>query len=245
VTTYLLIVVTVALTSLLSGVLGMAGGLILMAVLVTVLPVATAMVVHGLVQAVANGSRALFLLRHVHWGLLVPYSAGALVALALFATLALVPDEAWVLITIGAFPWLARIVPYLDRLDITRPATAVVSGVTVTATQLFAGVSGPLLDVFYLNARLNRYQVIASKAITQTLGHIIKLVYYGLVIGQTEALPAWFLAAAVLSAVIGTRIGTRLVALVTDGHFRRVTGVVILVIGALCVVQGTRQLLTG
>ena len=34
-------------TSLLSGILGMAGGMILMAVLVALLPVATAMVLHG------------------------------------------------------------------------------------------------------------------------------------------------------------------------------------------------------
>ena len=46
------------------------------------------------------------------------------------------------------------------------------TGVVVSATQLLAGASGPLLDVFYLNTPLNRYQVIASKAITQTLGHV-------------------------------------------------------------------------
>jgi uncharacterized protein len=244
VSTYLIIIATVAFTSVLSGVLGMAGGLILMALLVLLQPVATAMVVHGIVQAFANGSRALFLLRHVHWALMLPYCAGAMVALGGFVLVALVPDEASVLIAIGAFPWLARIVPYLNRLDITRPWTAVASGVVVTATQLFAGVSGPLLDVFYLNAHLNRYQVIASKAVTQTVGHLIKLFYYGVLIGHGETLPHWFLAAAVVAAVAGTRVGTTLVGAVTDANFRRVTGWVILALGAACIVQGTRQLIS-
>jgi uncharacterized protein len=242
VNTFLLIIGTVVLTSVLSGVLGMAGGLVLMAVLVTVQPVATAMVVHGIVQAAANGSRALFLLRHVHWPLLVPYVAGALVALGLFSVLAVVPEEAVVLIVIGSFPWLARAVPHLSRLDITQPATAVVSGVVVTATQLFAGVSGPLLDVFYVNARLNRFQVIASKALTQTIGHAVKIFYYGLLIGHTEQLPAWFLITAVVAAVAGTRMGTWLVVGLTDANFRRITGWVILTIGALCIGQGLRQI---
>ena len=53
----------------------------------------------------------------------------------------------------------------------------------MTAAQLFAGASGPLLDFFYLHARLDRYQVVANKALTQTIGHMLKLVYYGGVMG--------------------------------------------------------------
>ena len=45
------------LTSLLSGVVGMAGGLILIVVLVMIMPVPSAMILHGIVQGVANGSR--------------------------------------------------------------------------------------------------------------------------------------------------------------------------------------------
>ncbi len=80
-------------------------------------------------------------------------------------------------------PWVALIVPKLNGLDVTHPATAVVCGTAVTAAQLFAGASGPLLDFFYLHARLDRYQVVANKALTQTIGHVLKLVYYGGVIG--------------------------------------------------------------
>ena len=60
-----IIVATVFVTSLISGVIGMAGGMILMAVLVSLLSVPAAMVVHGAVQATANGSRAYFLRQHI------------------------------------------------------------------------------------------------------------------------------------------------------------------------------------
>lgn len=53
-------------TSVLSGVFGMAGGLILMGVYATVLPVATAMVLHGTTQIAANGMRAVLLFRQVY-----------------------------------------------------------------------------------------------------------------------------------------------------------------------------------
>ena len=46
-------------TALLSGVFGMAGGLVLMGVLALILPVQAAFVTHGVLQLAANGWRAL------------------------------------------------------------------------------------------------------------------------------------------------------------------------------------------
>ena len=45
-------------TSVVSGVFGMAGGLVLLGSLLALLPVATAIAVQGAIQTVANGSRA-------------------------------------------------------------------------------------------------------------------------------------------------------------------------------------------
>jgi uncharacterized membrane protein YfcA len=113
----------------------------------------------------------------------------------------------------------------------------------VTAAQLLAGASGPLLDMFYLNSTLTRHQVVASKAITQTLGHLLKLVYYGVLIGNADALPWWLYVAAMTVAVAGTRVGTRLLDKLADETFRRVSGWVILAIAAICMIQGVRTLL--
>ena len=45
-------------TAAISGVFGMAGGLLLMGVLTAFTPVATAMVMHGFIQIISNFSRA-------------------------------------------------------------------------------------------------------------------------------------------------------------------------------------------
>ncbi len=235
----LVIVVAVVLTSTLSGVLGMAGGILLMALLVSLKPIAAAMIIHGVVQATSNGSRAWLLRRHIAAAILPPYLAGAALAFCAFTWLSLLPNKSYVLIAIGALPWLALVVPKLNGLDITRRPTAAVCGCAVTAAQLFAGASGPLLDFFYLHARLDRYQIVASKALTQTLGHLLKLVYYGGVIGVSgDGIDLPFLVVAVLAAVLGTRLGTRLLDRVGDGDFRRVSRWVILAIGAFCIGNG-------
>ena len=229
-------------TAVLSGVLGMAGGMILMAILVSTLSVAGAMIVHGVVQAVSNGSRAWFLRRHIQWRILPVYTLGAAAALGGFAALSLVPNAGVVLILVGAFPFAARWNARLSGLDVTRPATTLTCGFTVTVAQLLAGASGPLLDAFYLTTPLSRQEVVASKAITQTLGHLVKLVYYGLIIGVAEELPGWFFVLAAVLAVAGARSGVTLLHRWNDERFRVVSGRVILAIAAVCVARGAYEL---
>ena len=236
------ILLTVLGTAILSGVLGMAGGLVLMGVLVLLLPVSAAMIVHGAVQAASNGARFLFLREHSQWRIVPPYAAGAALVAAAFAAVTLVPEPGVVLMLIGAFPWLARATPHFSRLDIRRPATAFACGAVVTAAQLLAGASGPLLDAFYLHASLDRYQVVASKALTQTLGHLVKVGYYGLLAGSAAAdVSAALLAVACLVAVAGARIGTRLLARLPDDRFRRISGYVILGLGTVCFARGALE----
>ena len=236
------IVVSVLGTSILSGVIGMAGGLLLMGVLVSLLPVAGAMIVHGAVQATSNGARWLFLRRHMRWEIVPPYVAGAVVVLAGFAAVTLVPEPGVVLMLIGAFPWLARAMPADLVLDVRRPVTAFSCGFVVTAAQLCAGASGPLLDAFFLNSSLNRYQVVASKAFTQTLGHLAKIGYYGVLIGSVAEAdiegPLWLIGSACLVAVLGARIGTRLLGRLDEEKFRRISAQVILALGAFCFAKG-------
>jgi uncharacterized membrane protein YfcA len=239
------ILTSIFLTSVISGVLGMAGGLILMAVLISALPVASAMMLHGAVQATANGSRAVFLREHIQWRILPPYLLGASLALGAFLAIALVPHPGVVLILLGGLTWLGRAVPRVRGLNICQPRTALACGCVITSAQLLAGASGPVLDLFYLNSPLTRHQVVASKALTQALGHLIKLGYYGIVLLEvrgTDSVSAWLYVLAVGVAVIGTRIGTRLLDRVAEATFRRLSGQVILTIATVCMISGVLQL---
>ena len=141
-----------------------------MAILVSVMPVAAAMIVHGATQAASNGARVWFLRRHVMWAVVPPYLVGGAATTALFVAFAFVPAPGLVLILVGASPWLARLVPFLRGLDVRRRGTGVACGATVTGAQLLAGASGPLLDAFYLNTDVEPRQIVATKArITKNL----------------------------------------------------------------------------
>ena len=54
-------------TSFLSGIFGMAGGLILIGVLLTLMPLPAAMVLHAITQMASNGWRAFLWRSHIKW----------------------------------------------------------------------------------------------------------------------------------------------------------------------------------
>src|SRR5690606_6374648 len=97
----------VLVTATLSGIFGMAGGMVLMAFLVIAFPVGAAMMLHGVTQAVSNGYRAVINRRDIVWPLVATNMAGAAAALALFMVVSFVPDEATVLLVLGAIPFVA------------------------------------------------------------------------------------------------------------------------------------------
>ena len=76
------LIVTAFLTALLSGIFGMAGGLVLMGALAFVLPVSAAFVTHGLLQLVANGWRAILHRQHIAWPIIWNYAIASAVAAA-------------------------------------------------------------------------------------------------------------------------------------------------------------------
>ena len=240
---YVLIIITALATSILSGLVGMAGGVVLMAVLINLLPVSSAMVLHGITQFSANGARALILRKHLMWSLLPGYLGGAMLAVAAFSALLFVPDASVVLILIGLFPWLARLQPRFSVFNITRPASSVICGLSVTSAQLLAGAAGPLLDLFYLNSGLGRETIVANKAFTQTIGHLLRIIYYGAIISVATPIPNWLFLVAAIAAVAGTRLGTWLLSRWNDQRFQEVSSQIILVTGTICILQGSYQII--
>ena len=68
-------------TAFLSGLFGMAGGLILIGVLLTILPLPSAMVLHAITQMASNGWRAFLWRAHIRWRPVFVYLIGCALAL--------------------------------------------------------------------------------------------------------------------------------------------------------------------
>jgi len=98
-------------TSFISGIFGMAGGMLLIGFLLMVLPVPVAMVFHGVIQIAANGWRSWLWRHHINWQVVLEFGLGSVFSLAVFSSLSFVPPKWAVLMAVGLTPFIALSVP--------------------------------------------------------------------------------------------------------------------------------------
>jgi uncharacterized protein len=231
---------TVLATTFLAGLFGMAGGVLLMGALLFLVPVADAMVLHGVTQIVSNGWRSVLWGRYILWRILLRYLLGLGLAASLFASVVLVPDERVIFLVLGAVPFLglmlpARMVPQADRAF-----GAELCGFLCTVLQLLAGVSGPLFDVFFLRTDLDRRAVVATKSACQVVTHMAKLLYFGVLVGGSGAVSGdpVVIGIAVAMALAGTTLARPFLERMSDRSFRVITQRIVMTVGAVFLLRG-------
>ncbi|MFD1625681.1 TSUP family transporter [Azospirillum griseum] len=214
---------TVLATSFLSGLFGMAGGMVLMGLLLMLLPVPAAMLLHGITQFTSNGWRAWLWRDRVDWRIVGRFCGGGAVAAGLFALFGAVPDRGVSLLILGLTPYLALAVPQRWALDAQKPLHGWLAGLLCMGVQLVAGISGPLLDVFYVRSDMPRQNVVATKATTQVFGHAVKVAYFAPMMGggSGQTVEAVVILLSIVMALLGTNLSRCALDRMSDAQFRR------------------------
>lgn len=232
--------VLAAITSFIAGVFGIAGGMLLMGGLLLMVSVPDAMILHGITQITSNGWRAFLWRRYVLWHVVLRYGAGLLLSGVVFFSFVFVPDKRVVMIVLGLVPFIGRVIPADLLPQATKRGGAELCGLICTSLQFLSGVSGPLLDMFFVRSDLDRRTIVATKAACQVATHLAKLIYFGTLIGgmtgaTTEPI---IVALAIGMAITGTTAARRVLDHLSDKDFRRYTWHLVQAIGAVYLVRG-------
>lgn len=217
-------------TAFLSGIFGMAGGLILMGVLLALMPVPAAMMLHGITQMASNGWRAFLWRDHIVWKPVGYYMVGCFLALAVWSLVTFVPTRPVALLFLGLSPFVVRLMPASLKPDPGRLSHGIAFGGACTSLMLLTGVSGPLLDTYFLGGAMDRRQLVATKATCQVLGHGIKLVYFGGIITAAATLDPILAGLGIAASMIGTTAARRVLEAMSEKQFRTWANRIILVI---------------
>lgn len=236
-------------TSMLSAIVGMAGGITLLSVMLLVLEPLVAIPLHGVVQLVSNSSRTVVQREHLRWDIIWPYSIlllpmgflGLFVAQALPATV--------LRLLIGLFVLAATWLPSLLLLG-THPERLMpqrrffVLGGVVGALNVTIGATGPLIAPFFLDLGLTRFALIGTKAACQSLGHLAKLVVFG-VAGFAFAEYWQLLLMLSVMVVVGTWLGSKLLHRVSEKLFVALYRTVLTLIALRLVVASGLEWIAG
>ena len=180
--------------SFISGVFGMAGGMILLGVLLNYFdvaqrddpvldhPVLRQRLARLSVAAITCAGRSS-----------CKYVVGAALAFAAMYSIKFVPNKMMVYLSLGLMPFAIEALPRDWRPNIEWRGVPFVTGVLTTIIQVLAGVGGLFLDIFFQKSMLDRKTTNATKATVQSLSHIVRIAYFGTVSGMANV-PKWALA---------------------------------------------------
>lgn len=241
----LLLAVTVFLTAILSAVVGMAGGLTLLVVMLQWIDPLVAIPLHGAVQLVSNGTRVGVQRRHVDWKVAGWFALLLLPAGWLGLSLAEVAPRGLLRAAIGVVAlsviWLPKLrpAPALEAVPAGGPSRLrfLFLGGAAGALNTSVGATGPFIAPFFLDLGLDRRGVIGTKAACQTMGHLIKILIFGLAgFVFWPYLPALGLMAC--AAILGTWTGSWLLDRVSEVWFKRLYVGVLTLLGVRLVLGG-------
>lgn len=225
------------LTSIVSGILGMGGGVTLLGVMAVLLPAAQVVPLHGVVQLFSNSTRAVVFVRHVAWRLVLPYLPMLVVGTYL-ATLVWKDDAlGWFKPGIGVFiiaflAWRRR-KPTLRNLPVWFYA---ILGLVAGFISVFVGATGPFIAPFFLRDDLEKEQVIGTKAMCQSVTHVLKIPAF-LSLGFDYGSHLELLAVLVVVVIGGTVIGKKLLSKLSSETFVKLFEIVLASIGLYLIAQ--------
>lgn len=205
-------------TSMGTAVLGLGGGLILIACMPDLLPPVAIIPVHAIAQLASNFSRAAFDFRSIRWEYGLSFFLGSLLGGILAAQLALQINLDYIPLFIAAFI-LFNV--WGGGIDIGRKLKGefFTIGLIQTSLGMLVGATGPMGHSTLIRKQVEKDQLVVTSALFMTITHAIKIVMFmflGFSFAQYWALSLGMAAAVIMGSYVGTHMRKR----VPEKHFR-------------------------
>lgn len=194
---------------------GIGGGVLLLAVMASLMPPAALIAVHGVVQAGSNFGRFAFMFRYITWNHVLAFTLGSAAGVVAGGSIALNLSPAVVQMGVGLFV-LWSIFRKPPRWMSGMPF---VTGVLSSFLTMFFGATGPFVATFTKSLALDRHRHVATHATLMTIQHLLKTLVFGF-LGFAFAPWLGFIAAMITAGAAGTLLGRLVLDRLSDARFR-------------------------
>lgn len=196
------------LTSTIAGVVGLGGGMILIAVLPSFLPVNALVPVHGLTQMSSNLSRAVFGWKDVKTEVIPKFLIGSIVGVSFFAGILYFISLTYVPLFIGIYIilslWSQKFNDKIKRFESYYLIGFIQSGFSIVV-----GATGPLATTLLVKDYNDKDIVVSTAAALMSITHMLKVfafMIFGFIFWDYISI----LTAMIIGAIIGSWAGTKL-----------------------------------
>ena len=228
----IILIISAFITSSISAVLGMGGGIILLGIMAIIIPNGYMVIaLHGIIQLISNTTRTFVFRKHLKMKLIKEFLIGAIIGAGLSATIIFLLIKFFEVSSaseikvdflkplIGIF-----IIWYLflkgPKKEKESKSFIKVGGISGLAS-IFVGATGPLIAPFFLNSNLSKENIIANKAACQMITHLTKIPLFIFFFNVNYIGEYKLLFPLILAVFIGTNFGKKILNMIPEKLFIR------------------------
>ena len=237
----IILIASAFITSSISAVLGMGGGIILLGIMAIIIPEGYMVIaLHGIIQLISNTTRSYVFRKHIKQNLIKEFSIGVLLGATVSIVILLILIQSFQVSSandikvdilkpiIGIF-----IIWYLflkKKSSDTTVTTFIPVGFISGLSSIFVGATGPLIAPFFIDKGLIKEDIIANKATCQMITHITKIPLFIYFFNVSYIEQYNILLPLILSVFIGTFFGKKLLRFIPEKIFIRIFKIILFII---------------
>ena len=195
-------------TSTIAGIVGVGGGMMLIVILPSFLPLNALIPIHGLTQVSSNLSRAIFGYKDVQYEVIPKFLLGSAIGIGMFAAVLNLISLEYVPLFIGIYILLSL---WSEKFNekIKKYESYFLAGFFQTGLSMVVGATGPLTMTLLFKDYEDKNKVVATGAALMSITHILKVfvfMYFGFVFFDYIGV----IIAMIIGAVSGSWVATKL-----------------------------------
>ena len=244
----IILVLSAFITSSISAVIGMGGGIILLGIMAIIIPEGYMVIaLHGMIQLFSNSTRSFVFRNHIKWTIIKDFFIGASIGLLLSGLIILVLIQGFQVQSANEI-----------KFDILKPLIGIfiiwylffknskkekpiksffwVGGVSGISS-IFIGATGPLIAPFFLNYKLTKENIIANKAACQVISHLGKIPLFIYFFNVNYINESQVLLPLIIAVFLGTNFGKHILQFIPEALFKKLFRYALLIIAIKLIVN--------
>ena len=228
----IILIISAFITSSISAVIGMGGGIILLGIMAILIPEGYLVIaLHGMIQLVSNSTRTYVYREHIKKNLIKEFSVGAFIGLIAASIIIIFlinlfnVSSANEIKTDFLKPLIGLFILWYLFLKKKREVESsqsfyLVGGISGIST-VFIGATGPLIAPFFLNKGFNKENIIVNKAACQMVTHLGKIPLFIFFFNVNYFNEYNILVPLIIAVYLGTNFGKKILGFVPEKLFKK------------------------
>jgi len=228
----IILIISAFITSSISAVIGMGGGIILLGIMAILIPEGYLVIaLHGMIQLVSNSTRTYVYREHIKKNLIKEFSVGAFIGLIAASIIIIFlinlfnVSSANEIKTDFLKPLIGLFILWYLFLKKKREVESsqsfyLVGGISGIST-VFIGATGPLIAPFFLNKGFNKENIIVNKAACQMVTHLGKIPLFIFFFNVNYFNEYNILVPLIIAVYLGTNFGKKILGFIPEKLFKK------------------------